>query len=177
VDQRQAGKFDCGRPPTKQSAPQRGLRRCLPAEKGKWPSGLGTGTGGTWTRTFVRAGSLHGRVEQFALRRRAMSSIPLMRARPGFSSRRGAGQRVLQAGFGQIEAQIMKEGDGGGGDLHLQALGDHPHGPLPPFMELHRRRTVSRWGEAIGRKRKNVARPGSILVPSGAAPTKAVSKG
>lgn len=38
-----------------------------------------------------------------------ISSIPLMRS-AGILIPEGAGQRSLQAGFGQIEAQVLKEG-------------------------------------------------------------------
>ena len=58
-------------------------------------------------KTIVRAG-VSGRVEQFALRVGDIVN-PLMRP-GGVLIPDGAGQRSLQAGFGQIEAQIMKVG-------------------------------------------------------------------
>jgi len=58
-------------------------------------------------KTVVRAG-VSGRVEQFALRVGDIVN-PLMRP-AGILIPEGAGQRALQAGFGQIEAQVMKEG-------------------------------------------------------------------
>jgi multidrug resistance efflux pump len=58
-------------------------------------------------KTVVRAG-VDGRVEQFALRPGDMVN-PMMRP-AGLLIPSGAGQRVLHAGFGQIEAQIMKIG-------------------------------------------------------------------
>jgi multidrug resistance efflux pump len=58
-------------------------------------------------KTVVRAG-VSGRVEQFALRVGDIVN-PLMRP-AGVLIPEGAGQRGLQAGFGQIEAQIMKVG-------------------------------------------------------------------
>jgi multidrug resistance efflux pump len=58
-------------------------------------------------KTVVRAG-VSGRVEQFALRVGDLVN-PLMRP-AGILIPEGAGQRSLQAGFGQIEAQIMKPG-------------------------------------------------------------------
>jgi multidrug resistance efflux pump len=58
-------------------------------------------------KTVVRAG-VSGRVEQFALRVGDLVN-PLMRP-AGVLIPEGAGQRSLQAGFGQIEAQIMKPG-------------------------------------------------------------------
>jgi multidrug resistance efflux pump len=58
-------------------------------------------------KTTVRAG-VSGRVEQFALR---VGDLVNPLARPaGILIPEGAGQRSLQAGFGQIEAQIMKPG-------------------------------------------------------------------
>jgi len=58
-------------------------------------------------KTVVRAG-VDGRVEQFTLRVGDIVN-PLMRP-AGVLIPAGAGQRLLQAGFGQIEAQIMKNG-------------------------------------------------------------------
>jgi multidrug resistance efflux pump len=59
------------------------------------------------TKTVIRAG-VSGRVEQFALRVGDIVN-PFMRP-AGVLIPEGAGQRVLFAGFGQIEAQIMKKG-------------------------------------------------------------------
>jgi multidrug resistance efflux pump len=58
-------------------------------------------------KTVIRAG-VDGRVEQFALRVGDVVN-PLMRP-AGILVPEGAGQRVLHAGFAQIEAQIMKVG-------------------------------------------------------------------
>jgi multidrug resistance efflux pump len=58
-------------------------------------------------KTVVRAG-VSGRVEQFALRVGDVVN-PLMRP-AGVLIPEGAGRRTLQAGFGQIEAQVMKAG-------------------------------------------------------------------
>jgi hypothetical protein len=60
-----------------------------------------------YEKTFVRAG-VDGRVEQFALRPGDIVN-PLMRA-AGVLIPDGAGQSALQAGFGQIEAQVLKPG-------------------------------------------------------------------
>ncbi|MBR0962032.1 HlyD family secretion protein [Bradyrhizobium japonicum] len=58
-------------------------------------------------KTFVRAG-VDGRVEQFAVR---PGDVVNQMMRPaGVLIPEGAGRKVLQAGFGQIEAQVMKEG-------------------------------------------------------------------
>jgi len=58
-------------------------------------------------KTVIRAG-VSGRVEQFFLRVGEVVN-PLMRP-AGILIPEGAGQKSLQAGFGQIEAQIMKPG-------------------------------------------------------------------
>jgi multidrug resistance efflux pump len=58
-------------------------------------------------KTVIRAG-VNGRVEQFALRVGDIVN-PLMRP-AGILIPEGAGQKILFAGFGQIEAQIMKIG-------------------------------------------------------------------
>jgi multidrug resistance efflux pump len=58
-------------------------------------------------KTVVRAG-VSGRVEQFALRVGDIVN-PLMRP-AGILIPEGAGQQALQAGFGQIEAQVLKAG-------------------------------------------------------------------
>jgi len=59
------------------------------------------------SKTVIRAGT-NGRVEQFLLRVGDIVN-PLMRP-AGILIPEGAGQRALQAGFGQIEAQVMKPG-------------------------------------------------------------------
>lgn len=58
-------------------------------------------------KTVIRAG-VTGRVEQFTLRVGDVVN-PMMRP-AGLLIPQGAGRRVLQAGFGQIEAQVMKIG-------------------------------------------------------------------
>lgn len=58
-------------------------------------------------KTVVRAG-VNGRVEQFTLRVGDIVN-PLMRP-AGILIPEGAGRQALQAGFGQIEAQVMKVG-------------------------------------------------------------------
>src|SRR5687768_9593735 len=59
------------------------------------------------TKTVVRAG-VSGRVEQFTLRVGDIVN-PFMRP-AGVLIPEGAGRRAIQAGFGQIEAQVMKVG-------------------------------------------------------------------
>lgn len=58
-------------------------------------------------KTFIRAG-VNGRVEQFTLRPGDVVN-PMMRS-AGVLIPDGAGRRALAAGFGQIEAQVMKAG-------------------------------------------------------------------
>jgi multidrug resistance efflux pump len=58
-------------------------------------------------KTYIRAG-VDGRVEQFLLRPGDIVN-PMMRS-AGILIPEGAGKRVLSAGFGQIEAQVMKVG-------------------------------------------------------------------
>jgi multidrug resistance efflux pump len=58
-------------------------------------------------KTVIRAG-VDGRVEQFLLRAGDLVN-PMMRP-AGILIPEGAGRRTLTAGFGQIEAQVMKPG-------------------------------------------------------------------
>jgi multidrug resistance efflux pump len=89
----------------KTSAEQR-VSTLLPAQKASAESALEQAQV-ELDKTTVRAG-VSGRVEQFALRVGDVVN-PLMRP-AGILIPEGAGQRSLQAGFGQIEAQIMKPG-------------------------------------------------------------------
>ena len=78
----------------------------LPAEKASAEAALAQAQV-ELEKTVVRAG-VAGTVEQFYLRVGDIAN-PLMRA-AGVLIPEGAGQRSLQAGFGQIEGQIMKRG-------------------------------------------------------------------
>ena len=78
----------------------------LPAEKASAEAALAQAVVDL-DKTVVRAG-VSGRVEQFFLRVGDIVN-PLMRP-AGILIPEGAGQRSLQAGFGQIEAQVMKVG-------------------------------------------------------------------
>jgi multidrug resistance efflux pump len=89
----------------KQGAEER-ISTLLPAEKASAEAALGQAQVDL-DKTVVRAG-VDGQVEQFTLRVGDVVN-PLMRP-AGILIPEGAGQRMLQAGFGQIEAQIMKEG-------------------------------------------------------------------
>ena len=90
---------------SKQSAELR-VSTLLPAEKASAEAALAQAQV-DYDKTFVRAG-VAGRVEQFLLRVGDIVN-PLMRP-AGILIPEGAGQRSLQAGFGQIEAQVMKVG-------------------------------------------------------------------
>jgi multidrug resistance efflux pump len=90
---------------SKQSAELR-VSTLLPAERASAEAALAQAQV-DYDKTFVRAG-VAGRVEQFFLRVGDVVN-PLMRP-AGILIPEGAGQRSLQAGFGQIEAQVMKVG-------------------------------------------------------------------
>jgi multidrug resistance efflux pump len=89
----------------KQSVETR-LSALLPAEKASAVAALDQARVDL-DKTFIRAG-VAGRVEQFLLRRGDLVN-PMMRP-AGVLIPEGAGQRALQAGFGQIEAQVMRVG-------------------------------------------------------------------
>ena len=89
----------------KQSIEER-ISTLLPAEKASAEAALNQAQVDL-DKTVVRAG-VSGRVEQFVLRVGDIVN-PLMRP-AGILIPEGAGQQGLQAGFGQIESQIMKPG-------------------------------------------------------------------
>jgi multidrug resistance efflux pump len=90
---------------TKKSAEER-VSTLLPAQKASAEAALDQAQV-ELAKTVVRAG-VNGRVEQFLLR---VGDLVNPLARPaGILIPEDAGQRGLQAGFGQIEAQIMKPG-------------------------------------------------------------------
>jgi multidrug resistance efflux pump len=103
VNQRQSG-IDAA-VAVKQSASLR-VSTLLPAEKASAEAALAQAQVDL-DKTLIRAG-VDGRVEQFTLRVGDVVN-PLMRP-AGILIPEGAGQQVLQAGFGQIEGQVMKEG-------------------------------------------------------------------
>ncbi|WP_439922825.1 HlyD family secretion protein [Nitrobacter sp. JJSN] len=90
---------------TKQSAMTR-VTSLLPAEKASAEAALAQAQVDL-DKTYVRAG-VDGRVEQFLLRPGDVVN-PMMRS-AGILIPEGSGKRVLSAGFGQIEAQVMKVG-------------------------------------------------------------------
>jgi multidrug resistance efflux pump len=89
----------------KQSAEER-ISTLLPAQKVSAEAALAEAEVDL-KKTVVRAG-VNGRVEQFTLRVGDIVN-PIMRP-AGVLIPEGAGQRSLQAGFGQIEAQVLKVG-------------------------------------------------------------------
>jgi multidrug resistance efflux pump len=90
---------------TKQGLEER-VNGLLPAQKASAEAALAEAEVDL-AKTVIRAG-VSGRVEQFTLRVGDIVT-PIMRS-AGVLIPEGAGQRVLFAGFGQIEAQIMKVG-------------------------------------------------------------------
>jgi multidrug resistance efflux pump len=90
---------------TRQSAETR-VDTLLPAERASAEAALAQAQV-ELDKTVVRAG-VDGRVEQFFLRPGDIVN-PLMRP-AGVLIPEGAGERALQAGFGQIEAQVLKPG-------------------------------------------------------------------
>ena len=103
VDGRQ-GSLDAANA-AKQSSVLR-ISTLLPAEKASAQAALEQAQV-DYDKTFVRAG-VDGRVEQFLLRVGDVVN-PLMRP-AGILIPEGAGKRGLQAGFGQIEAQVLRPG-------------------------------------------------------------------
>src|SRR5258707_2379110 len=154
VNQRQAG-VDAAAA-VKQSATLR-VSTLLPAEKASAEATLAQAQVDL-DKTFVRAG-VTGRVEQFALRTGDIVN-PLMRP-AGILMPEGAGQRVLQAGFGQIEAQIMKEGM-----VAEATCVSRPWVIIPMVVTTVQDYIAAgqfRGGEQLV-EAQNIARPGTILV-------------
>jgi multidrug resistance efflux pump len=103
VDQRQSG-LDAANA-VKESAVLR-VSTLLPAEKASAEAAMAQAQVDL-DKTYVRAG-VDGRVEQFLVR---TGDVVNQLMRPaGVLIPEGAGRSVLQAGFGQIEAQVMKPG-------------------------------------------------------------------
>jgi multidrug resistance efflux pump len=154
VNQRQAG-VDAATA-VKQSAVLR-VSTLLPSEKASAEAELAQAQV-ELDKTVVRAG-VSGRVEQFALRTGDVVN-PLMRP-AGILIPEGAGQRVLQAGFGQIEAQVLKEG------MVAEATCISRPWVIIPMVVTTVQDYIAagqfRGGEQLV-EAQNVARPGTILV-------------
>lgn len=108
-------------------------------------------------KTVIRAG-VSGRVEQFLLRVGDVVN-PLMRP-AGILIPEGAGQRSLQAGFGQIEAQVLKPGM-----VAEAACNSMPWTVIP--MVITDVQDYIAAGQFRGGEQlidvQNIARPGTIL--------------
>jgi len=141
---------------SKQSAELR-VSTLLPAEKASAEAALAQAQV-EYDKTFVRAG-VDGRVEQFALRVGDIVN-PLMRP-AGILIPEGAGQRSLQAGFGQIEAQVMKVG------MVAEAACISKPWTIIPMVVTGVQDYIAagqfRGGEQLI-EAQNAARPGTILV-------------
>jgi multidrug resistance efflux pump len=154
VDQRQAG-IDAA-VAVKQSAISR-VSTLLPAEKASAEAALAQAQVDL-DKTYVRAG-VDGRVEQFVLRVGDVVN-PLMRP-AGILIPEGAGQQGLQAGFGQIEAQVMKEG------MVAEATCISKPWVIIPMVVTTVQDYIAagqfRGGEQL-LEAQNIARPGTIFV-------------
>jgi multidrug resistance efflux pump len=140
----------------KQSALAR-LTSLLPAEKASAEAALAQAQVDL-DKTVIRAG-VAGRVEQFALRPGDIVS-PIMRP-AGILIPEGAGERVLSAGFGQIEAQVMKVG------MIAEATCISKPWTIIPMVITSVQNYIAagqfRGGEQLV-EAQQVLRPGSILV-------------
>ncbi len=141
---------------SRQSAELR-VSTLLPAEKASAEAALAQAQV-EYDKTFVRAG-VDGRVEQFLLRVGDIVN-PLMRP-AGILIPEGAGQRSLQAGFGQIEAQVMKVG------MVAEAACISKPWTIIPLVVTGVQDYIAagqfRGGEQL-LEAQNAARPGTILV-------------
>ena len=141
---------------SKQSAELR-VSTLLPAEKASAEAALAQAQV-DYDKTFIRAG-VAGRVEQFLLRVGDIVN-PLMRP-AGILIPEGAGQRSLQAGFGQIEAQVMKVG------MVAEAACISKPWTIIPMVVTGVQDYIAagqfRGGEQL-LEAQNAARPGTILV-------------
>jgi multidrug resistance efflux pump len=141
---------------SKQSAELR-VSTLLPAEKASAEAALAQSQV-EYDKTFVRAG-VDGRVEQFFLRVGDIVN-PLMRP-AGILIPEGAGQRSLQAGFGRIEAQVMKVG------MVAEAACISKPWTIIPMVVTGVQDYIAagqfRGGEQLI-EAQNAARPGTILV-------------
>jgi multidrug resistance efflux pump len=140
----------------KQSAVSR-VTSVLPAEKASAEAVLAQAQVDL-DKTFIRAG-VAGRVEQFTLRVGDIIS-PVMRP-AGILIPDGAGQRTLSAGFGQIEAQVMKVG------MVAEATCISKPWTIIPMVVTRVQNYIAagqfRGGEQLV-DAQQVVRPGSILV-------------
>jgi multidrug resistance efflux pump len=153
VDQRQAG-IDAATA-AKQSASLQ-VSTLLPAQKASAEAALAQAQVDL-DKTFIRAG-VDGRVEQFLIR---VGDVVNQLMRPaGVLVPEGAGRRGLQAGFGQIEAQVMKVG------MVAEATCMSKPWVIIPMVVTNVQDYIAagqfRSGEQLI-EAQNVARPGTIL--------------
>ena len=141
---------------SKQSASTR-VTALVPAEKASAEAALAEAQVDL-DKTFIRAG-VNGRVEQFLLRPGDIVN-PIMRA-AGILIPDGAGQRVLTAGFGQIEGQVMKIG------MVAEATCISKPWVIIPLVVTNVQNYIAagqfRGGEQL-LEAQNTVRPGTILV-------------
>jgi multidrug resistance efflux pump len=141
---------------SKQSATTR-LSALLPAEKASAEAALAEAQV-ELDKTFIRAG-VNGRVEQFALKPGDIVT-PIMRS-AGVLIPEEAGRRALMAGFGQIEAQVMKVG------MVAEATGISKPWTIIPMVVTNVQDYIAagqfRGGEQLV-EAQQVVRPGTILV-------------
>lgn len=154
VDQRQAG-IDAAAA-AKQTFVLR-ISTLLPAERASAEAALAQAQVDL-DKTVVRAG-IDGRVEQFLLR---VGDVVNQLMRPaGILIPDGAGQRALQAGFGQIEAQVLREG------MVAEAVCISKPWVVIPMVVTSVQDYIAagqiRAGEQLV-EAQNVTRPGTILV-------------
>ncbi|MCK1275614.1 MULTISPECIES: biotin/lipoyl-binding protein [unclassified Bradyrhizobium] len=141
---------------SKQSASTR-LNDLLPAEKASAEAALAEAQVDL-DKTFIRAG-VDGRVEQFGLKPGDIVT-PNMRT-AGVLIPEGAGRRALMAGFGQIEAQVLKVG------MVAEATCISKPWTIIPMVVTSVQDYIAagqfRGGEQLI-EAQQVARPGTILV-------------
>ena len=141
---------------SKQSAMTR-VSALLPAEKASAEAALAEAQVDL-DKTFIRAG-VDGRVEQFLLRPGDIVN-PMIRS-AGVLIPEGAGRRALSAGFGQIEAQVMKVG------MVAEATCISKPWTIIPMVVTNVQDYIAagqfRGGEQLI-EAQNTVRPGTILV-------------
>jgi multidrug resistance efflux pump len=141
---------------SKQSAAVR-VTALLPAEKASAEAALAEAQVDL-DKTFIRAG-FDGRIEQFGLRPGDIVN-PMIRT-AGVLIPEGAGRRALMAGFGQIEAQVMKVG------MVAEATCISKPWTIIPMVVTNVQDYIAagqfRGGEQLV-EAQNVVRPGTILV-------------
>ena len=141
---------------SRQSASVR-VTALLPAEKASAEAALAEAQVDL-DKTFIRAG-VDGRVEQFGLRPGDIVN-PMIRS-AGVLIPEGAGRRALMAGFGQIEAQVIKVG------MVAEATCISKPWTIIPMVVTSVQDYIAagqfRGGEQLI-EAQNTARPGTILV-------------